>query len=83
MTLLSRRCMCVLWPSFLAAALLEMAVFAFVSPADVSWGQEQLGPNPVAVYTIAFFVFWLISAVSSALTVALSLGREELNHARP
>lgn len=83
MTLFGRRCMCVLWPSFLAAGILEMVVFAFVSPSDLSFGHRHFDANPAAIYSIAFFVFWVVSALSSVLTVTLSMGREELNNARP
>ncbi len=83
MTRFGQRCMCVLWPSFLAAAILEMMVFAFVSPDALSLGQSHLEANPAAVYTVAFFIFWAVTAISSMLTVTLSIGREELNNARP
>ena len=33
----ARRWMWIVWPAFLAAAIMEMVVFAFVDPLDVHW----------------------------------------------
>ena len=62
----------VIWPSFLAAALATMLFFAFVDPADM----EQALSQPVTFtrmtgYGIGFFFFWLITVVSSAISVYL------------
>jgi hypothetical protein len=67
-----RRLMTVIWPAFVAACLLEALVFALVDPQDLRWTGHQLALSRDAVYTLAFFVFWLASMVSSALTALLS-----------
>lgn len=57
----------VLWPSFLVACLLEALVFAVVDPAEL--GSPLLdGVSIRGVYTLAFFVFWLIAALGCSLT---------------
>ena len=72
--------MAVLWPSFLMAGVLEMVVFAFVHPAQLHlFGGELLDWSPTAVYTVAFFMFWGLIAVSSALTGLLELDAADLN----
>lgn len=72
--------MAVLWPSFLMAGVLEMVVFAFVDPAQLHlFGGELLDWSPTAVYTVAFFMFWGLIAVSSALTGLLELDAADLN----
>lgn len=72
--------MAVLWPSFLMAGVLEMVVFAFVDPTQLQlFGGELLDWSPTAVYTVAFFLFWGLIAVSSALTGLLELDAAELN----
>lgn len=62
----SRIIMAVGWPAFLAACLLEVAVFALVDPHDLSWGGGPLGWSRQAVYTVAFFAFWITCIASSA-----------------
>lgn len=74
-----RKCMTVLWPSFLAAALLELIVFALISPSDLHWGDAQLGLGATGTYTVAFFLFWAVAGVSSYLTTTLSRSCEDLN----
>ncbi|HET8871586.1 MAG TPA: hypothetical protein VFM48_14155 [Aquabacterium sp.] len=56
----------ILWPAFIVAGLIEMVVFAWVDPTALSFGGLELGSQ--AVYTLAFFVFWALVAVSSLLS---------------
>lgn len=75
----AHRWMAVIWPAFLAAAVLEMLVFALVDPAQLHWaGQAQQWPD-LAVYTVAFFVFWSVALMASALTALLALPPVEVN----
>ncbi len=60
------------WPAFMAAALLELLVFAHVDPADV----HTLAGAPVelsrqAVYTLSFFGFWAACAAACAASAWL------------
>jgi hypothetical protein len=64
--------MAIVWPGFLVACLLELLVFALVDPQDVRWLGHQLMSSREAVYTLTFFVFWLMAILSSALTYLLS-----------
>ncbi len=73
----NQRLMWILWPSFLLACVLEALVFAAVDPSDLHWAGRSLDLPPQAVYTWAFFVFWSITAASSALTVFLALRPDE------
>jgi hypothetical protein len=56
------------WPAFLGACALELIVFAAVDPQQIhlQWAGREL-PSP-AIYTAAFFVFWLGCYVSGVLT---------------
>ncbi|WP_382325631.1 hypothetical protein ACFJGX_15760 [Hydrogenophaga sp. UC242_50] len=65
------------WPAFLLAAVLEMLVFAMVDPGDLHWFGQPLDWSRQAVYTVAFFVFWGVTAVSSALTALLVIRKSE------
>lgn len=69
----------VVWPAFLAACLLELVVFAVVDPAGLAWSDRPLSLSAQGVYTLAFFVFWAISAASCALTMLLLKTAAEVN----
>lgn len=63
----------VLWPSFVIAGLLEMLVFSLAHPEDLKgFGGLLAGLPSSGVYTLAFFAFWAISALGSALTLVLA-----------
>ena len=67
-----QRVMHVLWPGFLAACIAEFAVFALVDPQALHWGDAALPLSRQAIYAMAFFLFWMLSALSSALTLLLA-----------
>jgi hypothetical protein len=75
----ARRWMWILWPAFLLACALEVLVFALVDPGDLNWRGEPLGASRQAVYTVGFFVFWLLAVGSSALTLLLTRPAREIN----
>ena len=64
----------VTWPSFLVASVATMICFAFIDPVLV--GNDDYPPPAFATrmsgYAIGFFFFWLISALSSLLTLYLA-----------
>ena len=62
------RVIAVLWPSFLVAALAEFFIFALLDPAAMHLPGGEALSRPAA-YTIGFFVFWALGALSSALTL--------------
>lgn len=69
----------VLWPSFLMACAAEFAFFALFDPSDLHLFGVPLEADRMPVYTIGFFAFWMIGAVSSALTVFLAQSPFEVN----
>lgn len=71
--------MWIAWPAFLVAGVLEMLVFAMVDPQDLHWFGQPVGLSRQGIYTLAFFVFWGITMLSSALTALLALSSSELN----
>lgn len=74
------RIMAVLWPSFLMAGVMETLVFAFVDPGQLHlFGGRPIEWSHTAVYTAAFFLFWGVIAMASALTEMLEIGAEEIN----
>ncbi len=79
----AQRLMWIAWPAFLVAAVLEMVVFALVDPSDMHWFGAPLPFSREAVYTMAFFVFWGATMVSSALTTLLAMSPIEVNRGAP
>lgn len=77
--MLQQRLMWIVWPAFLVAGVLEVLVFAMVDPQDLHWFGQPLDWSRQAVYTVAFFVFWGITTVSSALTTLLAISPFEVN----
>ena len=78
--MLRQRLMWIAWPAFLMAGVLEMLVFAVVDPQDMHWfGGQALALSREGVYTLAFFVFWLVTMASSALTTLLAMSPFELH----
>lgn len=64
----------IVWPSFLGAVLLCFIVFILIDPAQtVFLGYLQL--SRATVYTLGFFVFWVIGGLTSYLAVLLSPSR--------
>lgn len=74
-----KRWVLIIWPAFLAACLLEALVFAAVDPAEVHWPGLTLQPSRQAVYTTAFFGFWLITIACSGLVLWLSKPPRDIN----
>ena len=78
----ARRAASVAWPAFLCAAVLEIAVFAFVDPQSLHLlDGSALALSDTAVYSLAFFGFWLVAAVGGLLTLVLHGSAEEVNAA--
>jgi hypothetical protein len=66
----------VVWPSFLAAAAATMVFFAMFDPPRL--GEIITLPfelHRLEGYTLGFFLFWLLTAISSYLTALLLLTR--------
>jgi uncharacterized membrane protein YcfT len=77
--MLQQRLMWIIWPAFLMAGVIEMLVFAMVDPQDLSWFGHPLEISRQGVYTLSFFVFWLITSISGGLTTLLSMSPFEVN----
>lgn len=62
----------ILWPSFLAAGLATMLFFAFVDPESLRDTMvDSLDFGRMSGYGLGFFFFWLVTLVSSAISVFL------------
>jgi hypothetical protein len=63
--------MSVLWPSFLMACVTSGLVFSLVSPEQLMLLDTRIHLSSIGIYTIGFFVFWLVGAIASSLTALL------------
>ena len=62
----------VVWISFLSAAIGTMIFFALFDPVDLSGiFDEDLDIGRDAGYAAGFFFFWVLTAISSAVTAWL------------
>jgi hypothetical protein len=66
--------MWVLWPSFLVAGIAEALFFTVVHPEDLIFFDQPVAASAEAIYTVGFFLFWLLCALSSALTIYILPG---------
>lgn len=66
-----RRAWLAVVPSFLAACLLEVLVFAIIDPSQTHWPGQHGQPSAQTVYTLGFFVFWAVTAACSVLVLWL------------
>jgi len=63
-----QRVIAVLWPSFLTAGAAMILFFVLFDPDDLLMILGHEGGSRLAVYTIGFFLFWIVTIVSSLLT---------------
>jgi len=79
-----RLALCVLWPAFLTAGVLDALVFAVLDPHDLRWfGGAPVGWTPLAVYSVTFLIFWAGIAAAAAMTALLSFSDAEVNAFAP
>ncbi len=63
-----QRVISVLWPSFLTAGLATVLFFAAFDPKELQLCTSLPEISRLGAYTIGFFLFWLLTASSCALT---------------
>jgi hypothetical protein len=63
-----QRVISVLWPSFLTAGVATVLFFAVFDPQEIQLCVNFPDISRLGAYTIGFFMFWLLTATSCALT---------------
>jgi hypothetical protein len=77
---MKRLALCVLWPAFFTAGVLDAMVFAVLDPHDLRWfGGSLFGWSPVAVHSVTFLIFWAAITAATATTALLLLSDAEVN----
>lgn len=67
------------WPAFVMAGVIEALVFAVVDPAGLHWfGGERIDWSAQAIYTVSFFIFWLVIATACGISRALMTFRQDV-----
>lgn len=74
-----QRIILVLWPSFIAAGVMDIVLFTLLDPIALSYQDAPLFTTRLSAYSWGFFLFWLFGAVSSALTCYFQCSATQLN----
>ncbi|HEV8647447.1 MAG TPA: hypothetical protein VGR01_17945, partial [Burkholderiales bacterium] len=69
----------VLWPSFIVAGVAEVVFFTAFDPQELIVFGEPVAWSRIAMYSIGFFVFWALTAATSALTCFFQQTSVEIN----
>jgi hypothetical protein len=69
----------ILWPSFIVAGVAEAVFFTALDPQELIVFGEPVAWSRTAVYSIGFFVFWALTAATSALTCFFQQTSVEIN----
>lgn len=69
----------ILWPSFLVAGMAEGLFFTLIDPQELYLLGEPVHFSRMAVYSVGFFCFWAIGAVSSLATWYLLRSAADIN----
>ncbi len=69
----------ILWPSFVVAGAALAVFFTVFDPQDLHFFGEPLALSRMAIYSVGFFLFWILAATSSALTCFFQRTSAEIN----
>ena len=69
----SQQAISVLWPSFATAIVATGIFFSAFDPRDLIPFDLDIEISPLAAYSIGFFIFWILSIVSSIGTLYFTI----------
>ena len=55
----------VLWPSFMMAIVACGIFFSAFDPQNIAFLDLDMERNPIALYSIGFFTFWILFSISN------------------
>ncbi len=65
---LIQRIIAILWPSFLTSGIATVLFFTAFDPQHLLLDTRFAEISRIGAYTIGFFMFWLLTTITSALT---------------
>ncbi|PKO33219.1 MAG: hypothetical protein CVU34_14425 [Betaproteobacteria bacterium HGW-Betaproteobacteria-7] len=65
--------------SFITAILGEIVFFAFIDPQLLYLFGEPVEWSPLVVYSVGFFMFWSLTALTAGLVVLMQKSATEVN----
>jgi hypothetical protein len=71
-----KKWMAILWPSFLMAGVAEGVFFSLINPQELYLLGKEVAYPALATYSLGFFSFWALCAISSALTSFLEYSNQ-------
>lgn len=63
----------IFWPSFLMACIASGFIFSLVNPDELILLENRVSLSSRGIYTLGFFIFWLLGSIASSLTALLML----------
>jgi hypothetical protein len=79
---MGKRLIWILWPSFIVGGIAEGVFFTLIDPQELYLFGEPVHWSATAVYSVGFFMFWMVAAASSAFTCFLQRSAVEVNETR-
>ena len=65
---LIQRVISILWPSFITSGLATALFFTAFDPAQLLMFTDFADISRTGAYTVGFFLFWLLTSITSVLT---------------
>lgn len=79
---LTQRVIAILWPSFLTSGVATILFFTAFDPQHLLMETRFAEISRLGAYTIGFFLFWLLTTLTSALTCYFQRPCENPNRPR-
>lgn len=77
-----QRRIAILWPSFLMAGIATVLFFSVFDPVDLGAATGVPVSDRMEMYSIGFFLFWLLTSSSSSLTCYFAKPCDTINGER-
>jgi hypothetical protein len=76
---LIQRFVAILWPSFLTSGVATILFFTAFDPQQLLMYTDYAEMSRLGAYTVGFFLFWLLTTLTSALTCYFQRPCEKTN----
>ena len=73
-------CIATLWPSFIVAIVATGLFFSAFNPKDLYPFDLDFEVSTLGAYTVGFFSFWTLCAISSVVTIYFTVTNCKKNH---